>query len=120
MIRILISGICGQMGHAVYHAIQDSSEFTVAAGVDRVIGAAFDCPVYQSFSEVQEAFDAIIDFSVPAALPDELRFAQRRNAPLVIGEAYPDLPVAQHVAWREPADVSRAPDRIRARRRFRC
>ncbi len=85
MIRILINGIGGQMGHAVYNAIQDSGEFTAAAGVDRGIGAAFDCPVYERYEDVKEPFDAIIDFSVPAALPDELRFAQSRGVPLVIG-----------------------------------
>ncbi len=85
MIRILINGICGQMGHAIYNAAAESDEFSIAAGVDCAPGAGFDCPVYARFEEVREAFDVIIDFSVPAALENELQYVRARKIPLVIG-----------------------------------
>lgn len=85
MIRLVIVGICGQMGHALCHAAADSTEFSVTAGVDRLADAAFACPIYASLDEVQEDFDAIIDFSVPAVLGDELRFVRAQHKPLVVG-----------------------------------
>ena len=85
MIRILINGICGQMGHAIYNAAAESDEFSIAAGVDCAPGAGFDCPVYARFEDVREAFDVIIDFSVPAALENELQYVRARKIPLVIG-----------------------------------
>lgn len=87
MISVLINGICGQMGRAVYAACQASDgAFDVVAGVDaRGLSDAFDCPVYPQFDDVSKRADVIIDFSVPAALPAVLRFAQRAHIPAVIG-----------------------------------
>jgi len=84
MIRIVIMGICGQMGHALYHAAKESSEFTVAAGVDRLADAAFACPIYPSLEKVAEAYDVVIDFSVPAALEAELCTARKLKKPVVV------------------------------------
>jgi len=84
MIRIVIMGICGQMGHALYHAAAESSEFTVTAGVDRLADAAFACPIYERLDDITEDFDAIIDFSVPAVLEDELRYAREHHKPVVV------------------------------------
>ncbi|MEG1523513.1 MAG: 4-hydroxy-tetrahydrodipicolinate reductase [Clostridia bacterium] len=87
MITVLINGIGGQMGRAVYTACNASDGvFAVAAGVDMSdCGAAFSCPVYRRIEEVSEVADVIIDFSVPAALPEVLRYAQQQKLPTVIG-----------------------------------
>ena len=78
MIRILINGICGQMGHAIYNAAAESDEYSIAAGVDCAPGAGFDCRVYARFEDVRVAFDVMIDFSVPAALENELQYVRAR------------------------------------------
>ncbi len=87
MLSIIVNGILGQMGRAVYTACQASDgAFSVVAGVDRASGnGEFDCPVYQSFADIRETADVIIDFSVPAALPDVLRYALNKKLPAVIG-----------------------------------
>ena len=89
MLSILIHGICGQMGRAVYAACNASNgEYVVAAGVDlspALKADEFDCPVYRTLDEAKNLADVIIDFSVPAALPELLRFAQRQNTPVIIG-----------------------------------
>ena len=84
MTRIVIVGICGQMGHALKNAVADSKEFTIAAGVDRLADAAFACPIYGTLDEVTEDFDVIIDFSVPTVLEDELRYVREHHKPAVI------------------------------------
>lgn len=87
MISVLINGICGQMGRAVYAACQaQSGAFSVAAGVD-VSGASegLACPVYRDIDDVTQPVGVVIDFSVPASVPAVLRFAQSRAIPAIIG-----------------------------------
>ena len=87
MLSVIVNGINGQMGHAVYTACQASDgAFCVVAGVDAAETAgSFACPVYNSFSAVRETADVIIDFSIPTALPDVLRYALNKRLPAVIG-----------------------------------
>ena len=95
------------MGRAVYTACNASDgAFSPVAGVDKCMDAAgFSCPVYPSISDVREHVDAIIDFTVPAALPEVLRFAQRKKLPLIIGTtglSERDLRLIQTAAERVP------------------
>lgn len=88
MIRVLINGICGKMGRAVYAAcLASDGVFSAVAGVDAFLrdADAFGCPVYANIEDVTEAFDVIIDFSVPASLPAVLRYATQHAAPALIG-----------------------------------
>ena len=87
MIGVLINGICGRMGRAVYAACQASEgSFNPLCGVDTADGdAELDCPVYADFSNISEPVNVVIDFSVPAAMPPALQFALDRRIPYVIG-----------------------------------
>ena len=50
MISVIINGICGQMGRAVYAAIQaQSGAFCAVAGVDPFdCTQPYSCPVYKT------------------------------------------------------------------------
>lgn len=87
MIRLLINGFCGQMGRTLLNAVHArSDDFCVAAGVDAFFeGVSDGIPVVKTPDEVSVPVDVVIDFSVPAALPAVLRFAQTRGIPAVIG-----------------------------------
>ncbi|MDO4571967.1 MAG: 4-hydroxy-tetrahydrodipicolinate reductase [Clostridia bacterium] len=88
MISVLINGITGRMGRAVYTACNASEDaFLAACGIahTKTPEASIECPVYRSFSDVAEKVDVVIDFSVPAALPAALRFALSRGIPIVVG-----------------------------------
>lgn len=86
MIRILINGICGQMGRAISEAAANQSGlYSVVAGVDRAPADSSPVPVYASCDDVEEPFDVLVDFSVPAALPDTLRLAQKHRVPIIVG-----------------------------------
>jgi len=87
MISVIINGICGQMGRAVYAAIQaQSGAFSTVAGVDPFDCAnTYSCPIYKTLDEVQEQADIIIDFSIPASLPEILRYALEKKTPAIIG-----------------------------------
>ena len=56
MISVIINGICGQMGRAVYAAIQaQSGAFCAVAGVDPFdCTQPYSCPVYKTLDEIKE------------------------------------------------------------------
>ena len=84
MIDILIHGINGKMGNAVYAAAERRKDVNVACGVDKHVFGKFDCPVYSDLSEVNCRVDAVIDFSSPSALPSLIAFAEENGCTLVI------------------------------------
>ena len=109
MIRILLSGACGRMGHAIA-ALSAEYGFTVAAGVDVNTAEKTDFPLYSSYALCREEADCLIDFSRPAHLAQTLRYAREHRLPALIGttgledahermihDAAQDIPVLQSV-----------------------
>ncbi|HLR38930.1 MAG TPA: 4-hydroxy-tetrahydrodipicolinate reductase, partial [Jeotgalicoccus sp.] len=74
--NILLVGATGQMGRAV----SDLAGSEIVAGIGR---SASDFPVYETFKEVTEDVDVIIDFSTPDLLEDMLNFAEKNKVPVV-------------------------------------
>ena len=84
MIKVIISGCNGRMGHVVEDICNADPEISVAAGFD-ILGAndrAF--PVYTAPDQFTGEADAVIDFSHPAALTPLLAFCQSRKSPVVL------------------------------------
>ncbi len=80
--KIWISGACGHMGRAVAEAA-GAEGIDVLGGIDKMEGtAAF--PVYRGFDGLPSGGDAVIDFSVPAALDDLLAWCLKERLPLVL------------------------------------
>ncbi len=83
--RIIISGIGGKMGHALYFVLSNSKTDEVVAGFDKYAnGEDFTVPVFTSLSDVDVEADVIIDFSRPEATPAILEFAKARKMKAVI------------------------------------
>lgn len=84
MIKIAISGICGQMGRTLLRCISGRTDCEVCCGID--IGEAPGCPVpvYKTPADMQEKPDVIIDYSHPNALPALLDYAQATGTPIVL------------------------------------
>ena len=78
MIRILLVGANGRMGHAVASAC--GSEHTVVARVDSVISDG----VYNDISFVLEKSDVILDFSSHIYTPSVLQYGIKQNLPVVV------------------------------------
>ena len=83
MIRILLSGASGRMGHQV-SALAEEGGAVIAVGVDVNPRQDASFPVYPSFSMVQEESDVIVDFSRPENLPALLAYAQAHHLPVVL------------------------------------
>lgn len=84
MIDILIYGINGKMGKALYEVALNTEDVNVACGVDRHTIGNFDCPVYKSLKEVCLHVDVIIDFSSPSSLDDILTYSKEYSCPLLL------------------------------------
>ena len=83
MNKVILSGCCGHMGKVITNLIDEQEELTIVAGVD-ISKQPLSYPVYESFSQVEEAADVIIDFSHPNCLDSLLAFATDKQIPAVI------------------------------------
>lgn len=84
MINVLINGINGHMGQEVLKQIKQNVNFAVICGVDAIDNGENPCSVYTSIMDIKLAPDVIIDFSVPVATFEILKYAQINHVPIVI------------------------------------
>ena len=67
MIRVIIHGCSGRMGHIITDICEKEETMQVVAGVDAFGSAYAGFPVYRTLSECPEA-DVVIDFSTASAI----------------------------------------------------
>ena len=84
MIKLIISGCNGRMGHVVESICAADPDISVVAGFDILGTADRDFPVYASPDLFTGEVDVVIDFSHPAALTPLLTFCQERGVPAVL------------------------------------
>ncbi len=84
MIRILLSGCCGTMGHVVAGCAAQQPEYEIVAGIDRRGDKTLPFPVYPDAGAVETQADVLIDFSNPSLLDSLLDFGLRTGTPLVL------------------------------------
>ncbi len=83
MTKILLCGANGKMGNAVSRAVEQTDGISIVAGYD--LNTSSDSfPVYDSFDNIQESIDCIIDFSHPSVLDDLLNYAVSNKIPAII------------------------------------
>ena len=85
MINLLISGALGRMGKKVYEVCSNTEGITAVCGVDRFEN--FDnanFPIYDSYANLKEKVDVIIDFSAPSTLPSILDYSIKNGVPAVL------------------------------------
>lgn len=98
MTRIAICGAAGRMGRALVQAVCAQEGATLAAAIEHpgssLRGAdagelagvgVLGVPVVDSLAAVVDAFDVLIDFTVPAATVANLAFCQQHGKRIVIG-----------------------------------
>ena len=80
--KILVSGY-GQMGKLLVETIQNHQEFTCVGVVDPLGKTDF-----QSFKQVNDIPDVLIDFSHPSLLGEILAFATKNKVPIVLATTH--------------------------------
>lgn len=84
MINVLLNGANGKMGSEVIEAIGRVEDFKIVCGFDREETNQNGFPVYNSIEKISEKVDVIIDFSVPVATFEILKYAKKNKTPIVI------------------------------------
>ena len=84
MVKILITGANGKMGHAVAAAVSGREDAVICGGIDLNTAQYGDFPIYDSFSKVEAKPDVIIDFSNPALLDALLEYCLTNGVPAVL------------------------------------
>lgn len=101
--KILLNGAAGKMGKVVEEFVKTQSDCQIVAGVDINTKVA-DYPVYKSFDDVKECIDVIIDFSVPAAFDQMLKYAVKTHTAAVI--ATTGLSDSQIAALKDASNIT--------------
>ena len=81
--NVLLSGALGHMGQAV-QAVLQGTECTIVAGIDPSPALDAPFPIYPAPTDFLPEADILVDFSRPAALPELLAYATRKQLPLVL------------------------------------
>lgn len=84
MVRIMIHGCSGHMGHVVARMAAEDPDVEVIAGVDPFGEADQGFPVYRSFEECPVKADVVIDFSTAAAVDALMEYCRSTQTPLVL------------------------------------
>ena len=84
MIRILLHGACGRMGHVIADLAAQDPDAKIAAGVDKGGSAYAGFPVYPDLSAVREEADVVIDFSNAQAADGLLAWCGEKKMPVVL------------------------------------
>lgn len=80
MTRVIVNGAAGTMGKAVITAVENDSDFELAAKVDRSGGDG----IFENLNEFDGTADVIIDFSHHSAAKKLLDYAVEKNIPVLI------------------------------------
>ncbi len=83
MIKIIMHGCNGKMGHVICDLVKNDPDTEMAAGIDITsVNAPF--PTFTSVDECDIASDVIVDFSTAAAVPALIEYAVAKKTPIVI------------------------------------
>lgn len=74
----------GRMGNEIINAIKKQDDIKIVCGFDREQSKEGEFPIYNNIEDIKENIDVIIDFSVPIATFEILKFAKTNKIPTVI------------------------------------
>ncbi len=84
MLKIMVNGCNGKMGQVVCKLVEKDEETKVVCGFDKNMEVQQEFPVYNNLENIKEKPDVIIDFSIPVATLNILKYAEKNNVPIVI------------------------------------
>ena len=83
MVRIILHGCSGRMGHIITEICAEDDQVQIVAGVDAFGDAYADYPVFRKPEECPEA-DVVIDFSTAAAMDSLLTYCAGKKLPVIV------------------------------------
>ncbi|MBR3614405.1 MAG: 4-hydroxy-tetrahydrodipicolinate reductase [Clostridia bacterium] len=82
--NILLNGANGRMGKEVIIASRNLDNMNIVCGFDREENLNGEFPIYNKIQNIKENVDVIIDFSVPSATFEILKYAKENRIPTVV------------------------------------
>lgn len=76
--------LIGRMGNEIVKVIEKQEDVKIVAGFDKNEIKGGEFPVYSKIEDIKEKVDVIIDFSVPVATFEILKYAEKNKIPTVI------------------------------------
>jgi 4-hydroxy-tetrahydrodipicolinate reductase len=84
MVKMIMHGCNGRMGHVIVDLCKEDQDIQVVAGVDAFGESSYDFPVFKSLSECNACADVIVDFSNASAVDGLLDFCSAKGVPVVL------------------------------------
>lgn len=84
MVKVLINGCNGRMGQVLAKEIDRFSNLLLVGGFDVNDNGANTFPVYTDVNDIKEKPDVIVDFSIPIATLNILKYAVNSKVAMVI------------------------------------
>ncbi len=84
MLEVMVNGCNGKMGQIVCDLVEQNEDFVLKYGFDKNVTGEFAFPVFDKIEDIPEKPDVIIDFSVPIATFEILKYASKNHVPVVI------------------------------------
>ncbi len=82
--NILLNGANGRMGKEIINLLSQEENIKIVCGFDRNENECEKFPIYNNIEDIKEKIDVIIDFSVPEATFEILKYATKNKTPIVI------------------------------------
>lgn len=84
MIKVLVNGCNGKMGQVVINQLENFDDMILFGGFDIENTGKYTFPIFTKFEDIIEKPDVIIDFTVPVATMNMLKYASQNKIPVVI------------------------------------
>ena len=76
--------LIGRMGNEIIDVAKKQNDIKIVCGFDREESKDGDFPIYNKIEDINENVDVIIDFSVPVATFEVLKYARKNKIPIVV------------------------------------
>ncbi len=83
MVKIILRGCSGKMGHVITKCVESKENCEIVAGVD-INKCDAPYPIFTSFADVDVDADVVIDFSHPSVLASLLEYCKNKKIPAVV------------------------------------
>ena len=83
MVKMIMHGCCGAMGHVITGLAAEDEEIRIVAGIDVREGTDLGYPVFPSLDQCSVEADVIVDFASPKAVDGLLAYS-REQVPVVL------------------------------------
>lgn len=84
MVRMILHGCCGAMGHTITELAKEMDGIQIVAGIDVKKEDRLGYPVFSSLEACTEAADVIVDFASAKAVDHLLDYCGEQKMPLVL------------------------------------